>query len=117
MALYQRLHRPVRGRRCRQAYLLDHSCASHCCPLHTPRQGQAAAAGRERGVSHRACPLRPAAVLGGVGWKTAPRCGRAPVPRAMLVQRHGRARRSGTAVPDMPSADGTGCLTRICLEG
>ena len=40
---------------------------------------------------------RPAAALGGVGWKTTPRCGRAPVPRAMLVQRHGRARHSGTA--------------------
>ena len=44
VALYQRLHRPVRGRLRRQAYLVDHSCASRCCPLHTPRQGQAAAA-------------------------------------------------------------------------
>ena len=93
VAPYQRLHRPVRGRLRRQAYLVDHSCASRCCPP------------------------RPAAALGGVGWKTAPRCGRAPVPRAMLVQRHGRARRSGTAVPDTPSADGTGCLTRRRLEG
>ena len=91
VALYQRLHRPVRGRLRRQAYLGDHSCASRCCPLHTPRQGQAAAA-----------------ALGGVGWKTAPRCGRAPVPRAMLVQRHGRARRSGTAcrIRHRPMAQG-----------
>ena len=36
----------------------DHSCASHCCPLHTPRQGQAAAAGRERGVSHKGTARR-----------------------------------------------------------
>ena len=87
--------------------LTDHSCASRCCPLHTPRQGQAAAAGEERGGSHRALPAAARGSAGGRGledrspvWKGA----RAPC-YAWAETRPCEAQRA--RVPHAPSAYGT----------
>ena len=64
VALYQRLHRPVRGRLRRQAYLRDSLCASRCARRRRAARGKQPCRAERMGVSHRACPPLPAVALG-----------------------------------------------------
>ena len=49
-----------------QAYLVDHSCASRCCPLHTPRQGVGSSAERLqlRAAAHPSSAASTASLCG-----------------------------------------------------